>query len=403
MPKYRFEARQADSRVRGTIEAPSRVGAYHKLCVRYPRVISLENTSWLWRLHRPGVTRTDLALWVRQLATLLSAGVGMRRSLELGAFGESVPLGKILYQVNEDVTGGMPLSAALSKHPRVFDYQEVTLIRAGEISGKLPAVLARMADDMERRLKLEQRLLAAMVYPLAVLIFASFLFWGFLTFVVPAMAAVFAGFKLELPLLTRVLVFLSNAVRSPWISGTFLVLLALTALTARRWVLRMSERLRPTLFKLSRRLPWIGPVLDRLESSRLLQAFGSLLDAGIRLNQILLVLQQLVSDPRRYAALETVRAGVMEGKSLALVCAQTRLFAPAVTHMLMAGEEAGELAQMMKRSAAMQEMEIEHGTRTLAAMAEPFTLLVLGGVAALAVLAAFLPLVQLMQAFISEL
>lgn len=379
------------------MDAVNLSAAYHFLNDLYPKVISVKRRG---PKHRrvPSLKRQQMGLWLRQFATLLGAGVGLPRSLELGAYDENPRLRQILERVKKDVQEGKSVHVAFSRHPDMFTYSELRLIRAGEESGRLPQVLERMSVEVERELKWRKQVSGAMTYPIFVLTLGVILGWIFLIFVLPALAMVFENLDVELPLITRLLLAVTVYCRWEYALGA-LAVVGLVAFLLRRFWNRHLERLEAFMYRTVESLPFIGRVLSRIEQVRLLTAFSTMLDSGVTLDQILRTIRNIPKNPRRQKAMLTIQEQVLIGRGVAEMCQETQLFEPTVTHLLLTGEEAGELDQMARRACNTLDLELERSVDDMLAVSEPVLMGLLGVMAFFFVAAAFLPLVEILSSF----
>ncbi len=399
MPSFEFRARNKDGElVEDSIEAINLSAAYHYLNDLYPVIISVKDPGAGKRHRLPSLKREEMGIWLRQFATLLSAGVGLPRSLELGIYDENPRLSHILRQVQVDVRKGRSIYQAFSRHPDLFNYTELRMIRAGEESGRLPQVLDRMSHEVERELKWRGQIKNAFTYPIFVLSLGLFLSWVFLIWVLPALAAVFENLDVELPLITRILLNLTVYLRWEYVVGA-LAVVGLLALIGRKLWRQYMERLEIRFYQFIEWTPFLGQVFSRVEQVRLLTAFSTMLDSGVTLDQILHTIGNIPKNPQRRRAFQEVKKEVLSGKGVAEMCYQTKLFEPTVTHLLMAGEEAGELDQMARRAGATLDLELERSVNDLLAISEPVMMGLLGIMALFFVVAAFMPLVEILSSF----
>lgn len=398
MPSFDFKARNRDGElIEDTIEAVNLSSAYHFLNDLYPKVISVKQRGGKHR-RLPSLKREKMGIWLRQFSTLLSAGVGLPRTLELGVYDESPRLRQILEQVKRDVQQGKSLQLAFSRHPDLFTYTELRMIRAGEESGRLPQVLERMSQEVEREIKWRKQLSSSLSYPAFVLLMGAVLGWIFLVWVLPALAAVFESLEVELPLITRLLLAFTVYCRWEYVVGVLAVVVLIAFLVRRAWN-RHMERLEAFLYRSMERIPFVGKVYSRIEQGRLLTAFSTMLDSGVTLDQILRTIRNLPKNPRRRAALMKIHEQVLLGRGVAEMCQETKLFEPTVTHLLLTGEEAGELDQMARRACGTLDLDLERSVDDMLAVSEPLLMGMLGVVAFFFVVAAFMPLVEVLSSF----
>ncbi len=391
--------------ISGSLNASDRVAAYQKLSSHYDEVISLAPVSLVERVRGEisgKVRKSDLAVWLRQFSIMLSSGVGISRSLELGRNGPNPALNNVLSRVHQDIRQGMPLSKSLEQFSELFDRKILCIIKAGEVSGKLPALLNRLADDLERSLNWENKLKSALFYPAFIVLCGSALFVGFAWGIAPVMSTVFSHIGVELPFYTKLLFGFSDLLRTRAFMWSVAGLGAVTLLASSR-ILRMIERrVIPVVYDLIKWIPLLGPIMEGLESAGLLRAFSSLLNAGVPLLRALKVLRNSFRSKTKRDRLNLIYEGIEGGRSLGEMLDQYHIFPRMVVYMLSAAEEAGELPRMMEQAAYLLEIDVEYRVRSLLAMIEPISMLVLGLVTGGVVISAFMPLIQVLGAFLEQ-
>jgi general secretion pathway protein F len=400
MRDFEFRARSGDGElVSDVLRANSEAQARRILQSDYAVVISLKALSD--SRVQVKVPRKEVSFWLRQLATLLNAGVTIMQSLELSASHDSESLREAMTLVRYDVAQGIALSTALARNTNLLGATELALIRAGEESGKLALILLRLSDDVEKQQHWKNRLYSAATYPVFVLFFGAALFWLFVSWVIPAMSAVLEQLGVDLPWLTRLTIGVSDSLSNKIHVSLVAIFLATSFIAAKLAWRRHLSVLKPLLFRLLEAIPYVGSVFSRLEQARLLISFSAMLDSGLHINETVLLLRQVPKHPDRRHALNTVYEEVMCGTSTSKALETARLFEPVVTHVLVAGEEVGELALMARHSARILEMELEQDIETLIVVVEPLLMALIGGVALFFVVAAFLPLVQVLGSFVN--
>lgn len=392
MRSYRYAVRTKEGRtVLGKLKAPSQHLAYAEVSERFGTVLHLEPDAWQLPFLKPTISLLDLSLWLRQLATMLDAGLTMRHSLEITAHSENARLNEVVAHVGHDLQTGHTLSAALSRHPQVFAPEVVASVWAGEESGRLTLVLGRIAEEYERAARLRSLLMAQLTYPACVLSIACILLVGFFVGIMPALAAVFQNLGVTLPWLTRMFIGLSKVMTDPYLAGAALLLLGVAGLALRR--------ARGLLQRVVLRVPVLGDLLRKLSEIRMLTMLALMLQSGLHLSRALAAMPRLAVDPRAQAAWGKVQQGVMEGRPLPREIAAAGLFSNTIRALLTCGDEGGELVKLMQWSADLLDQELNFELQRLVALIEPLTVAGLGFVAGVAVLAAFLPLMELIQAF----
>jgi len=406
MPIYAYTGLTAQGRaVTGVIDADSPKGA--RLLLRrtgiFPTAISEERATPTASPVSPesGVTRLfervparELALFTRQLATLTKAGLPLIEGLNtLIEQMEHAALHRVLAHVRQQVREGRALADALQVHPRVFSSIYVNMVRAGEESGTLDTVLARLADYSEDQARLLRTVQSALTYPLLMVVVASAILLFLLAYVVPQVTRIFSETGQKLPVATRLLIGLSSTLADYWwlflvigASGMLIGARLLRTATGREWYDRSLLR-----------LPWVGRLLQRLSVARVARTLGTLLASGVPLLSALGIVSHLVSNTLLRRALEEARASVQEGESLATPLKRCGLFPAMFIQMIIVGERSGELEELLSRAAEAYDEEVATALARLTSLLEPLTILVMGGVVLFIVLAILLPIFELNQ------
>ncbi len=406
MPIYAYTGLTARGRtVTGVIDADSPKGA--RLSLRrtgiFPTAISEERatqtaspvgtTSGLTRRFER-VPARELALLTRQLATLTRAGLPLVECLgTLIEQMEHAPLKRVLSHVRQQVREGRSLADALQAHPRVFSSIYINMVHAGEESGTLETVLARLADYSEAQARLLRTVQSALTYPLLMVLVASAILVFLLAYVVPQVTRIFSETGQKLPLVTRLLIGLSSFLADYW---WMLLIIGAAGMLGGARLLRTSKG-REWYDRLLLRLPWVGRLLQRLSVARVARTLSTLLASGVPLLSALGIVTHLVSNTLLRQALEEARASVQEGESLAAPLKRSGLFPALLIQMITVGERSGELEGLLTRAAEAYDEEVATSLARLTSLLEPLTILVMGGVVLFIVLAILLPIFELNQ------
>jgi len=350
------------------------------------------------------LSQTELAVVTRQLASLLGAQLPVADALSVMVEqSEKQQIRELMAAIRTDVLGGSSLSNALTRHPRQFPDIYRALIAAGEESGKLGSVLGSLADYVEERARLQQKIVLAFVYPVIVTIVALAVVIGLLTYVVPQVVQVFANTKQALPWLTRALIALSDFVRAyGWI---VLVLGAIAAFVVRR--LLKIETVRLAWHQRLLRLPVVGVLSRTLNTERFASTLAILAGSGVPMLRALQAAGETVSNlAMRTRVLEATQR-VREGFSLARALraggdeertpGRARLFPPVLIHLIASGEATGKLPEMLGRAADIHGREAERRAMFFTSLLEPILILAMGVVVMLIVLAVLLPIIEINQ------
>jgi general secretion pathway protein F len=346
-----------------------------------------------WRLRR-GIGGAELALLTRQFATLVRAGLTIEECLNaLIEQSESAQARSVLAGVRSRVLEGQSLARGMAAFPESFPDIYHNMVDAGEQSGKLEEVLERLAEYTENRQALTQKVLLAFIYPALLTLVAIAVVAFLLVYVVPQVTRVFENSGQTLPLITRILIAVSDFARAVGI--WWLVGLVAAAVGARTALQRPEVRLRwhRTLL----RLPLIGRLTRGINAARLTSTLGILTASGIPLLSAMQSAVRVVTNLPMRAAVEDALRQVREGGSLARALDRAKLFPPLVIHLIGSGEASGRLDVMLARAAEAQTRELENWVRALTALLEPVLILAMGAIVLFIVMAILLPIFEMNQ------
>lgn len=404
MPAYAFEALDAEGTTRkGVIEADTaraargllRNRALVPLDVR--PVASGESEGGVARralFQRKVFSATELAIWTRQLAGLVSSGLTLERALTaLAEEAENEQQHHLVAALRAEVNAGSPFGKALARFPREFSEIYVAVVGAGEQSGHLGAVLERLADDLEERQALNAKLLAATLYPAIVTVAAIAIVLLLMTYVVPQVANVFTGTKRALPLLTTMMLALSAFVRT-W--GLLLVGALVLAGFGVQVALRQPA-LRERYDAAWLRLPLVGRLARGYNAARFAGTLAMLAGAGVPILKALQAAAETLGNRAMRADALDALVLVREGAPLATALAQKKRFPGLLGMFARLGEQTGQLPAMLQRAANQLSTEVQRRALQLATLLEPLLIVGMGLVVLLIVLAVLLPIIQLNQ------
>lgn len=406
MPAYAFEALDAQGTThKGLIDADTAKAARGMLRGRglvplavEPAVVTgadgggrgLHMTLWGGRVF----SATTLAVWTRQLAGLVSSGLPLERALSaLAEEAEKDEQRRLVASLRAEVNAGAPFATALAQHPREFSPIYTGVIAAGEQSGQLGTVLERLADDLETREALKNKLIGASLYPAIVTVVAIVIVVFLVSYVVPQVAGVFAGSKRALPFLTVVMLAISGFVRSHgWLMLGLVVATAVGLALARR-----NDALRLRMDAAWLRLPLVGRLARGYNAARFTGTLAMLAAAGVPILRALQTAAETLSNrAMREDALDALVL-VREGAPLASAMASKKRFPPLVAMFARLGEQTGQLPLMLQRAATQLGAEVQRRAMHLATLLEPLLIVVMGAVVMLIVLAVLMPIIQLNQ------
>ncbi|RYF31146.1 MAG: type II secretion system protein GspF [Comamonadaceae bacterium] len=407
MPAYSFEAIDAQGNARkGVLEADTARSARGLL--RAQALIPLSVTSvgsggvdspaaGGWR-RALGIGRvfnaTGLAVWTRQLAGLVSSGLPLERALTaLTDEAESEAQRNLVASLRAEVNAGSPFGRALSQHPQEFSPIYTAVIGAGEQTGNLGMVLESLADDLEQRMALQQKLVGAALYPAIVTLVAIAIVIFLVSYVVPQVANVFAGTKRALPVLTVAMLAISAFVRNHGL--LMLVAVILIAVSARVALATATFRLKFDAAWL--KLPLIGKLARQYNAARFASTLAMLATAGVPILRALQAASETLSNQAMRADALDALVLVREGAPLASALAQKKRFPGLVSMFARLGEQTGTLPLMLQRAAQQLGAEVQRRAMHLATILEPLLIVAMGGVVMLIVLAVLMPIIQLNQ------
>lgn len=403
MPAFRYEAVDAGGATRkGVVNADSPRAARADLRTQGLTPLSVEaiaaqvDAAGVARARSFGerLTQVELALFTRQLASLLEAGLPLEQAFTaLLEQAERAYVRDLIASIRAEVIGGAAFSTALAHHPRDFAEIYRALVSSGEQIGQLARVLSRLADYIERRNSLVQKVRLAFTYPAIVTVVAFAIVIFLLTYVVPQIVSVFANTKQQLPFLTVVMLAISDFVRA---YGLIVAVVAGLGFWLWRRALRQPE--------LKRRWhTWLldAPVYGKFERSLNTARFASTLaittGSGVPILRALDTSRDTLSNVAMRELVEQATASVREGASLARALSAQKHFPPMLVHMIRAGEITGELPAMLERAANSQQADLERRTLTIAGLLEPVLILAMGLVVLLIVLAVLMPIIEINQ------
>jgi general secretion pathway protein F len=406
MPAYTFEALDAQGATqKGLIDADTARSARSMLRARalVPLLVEpatgggtnvkasgLNVTLWGGRVF----SATTLAVWTRQMAGLVAAGLPLERALSaLTEEAEDDKQRNLMASLRSEVNAGSPFAQALAQHPREFSSIFTSVIAAGEQSGQLGTVLERLADDLEAREALKNKLVAASLYPAIVTLVAIVIVVFLVSYVVPQVASVFAGSKRALPLLTVMMLGLSAFVRSyGWLMLGALVLGSGALVMARR-----NEPLRLRMDAAWLRLPLVGRLARGFNAARFAATLAMLAGAGVPILRALQTAAETLNNQAMRADALDALVLVREGAPLASALASKKRFPPLVSMFARLGEQTGQLPAMLDRAAEQLGAEVQRRAMHMATILEPLLIVGMGLVVMLIVLAVLMPIIQLNQ------
>ena len=401
MPTFTYRARdEAGKTVKGTLEAPSReevAARLHQMGYLVTRVE--KGLSSKFDLESLGdwfqtVSFEDIVMFNFQLANMIGSGLPLLLSLKiLKTQTERPTFKRIIEKISREVEGGMSFSEALTLHPRIFSKLFINMVRAGEATGHLDAVLTRYALYAEYQEDLRQKIKGALFYP-AILVAAGVgVILFVVSFVVPQFAAIFAKAKVPLPLPTRILSAVGFGLKHDW----FLLLLAASALGAAFTGIRRTEAGRRATDRLFLRVPVIGTLLRKVAISRFARTLATLVESGVPMLESLEIVEEVVGNRVLGQAIQKARMSVEGGEKLAEPLKVSGEFPLDAAQMISVGEETGDLSGMLNKISDFYDRSVGYSVKKLTTLIEPVCLVVMGSIVALIMASMLLPIFDMVK------
>ncbi|MFA7270171.1 MAG: type II secretion system F family protein [Sterolibacterium sp.] len=347
------------------------------------------------QLFKQKVQHIDVLMFSRQIYTLLKAGVPIMRALAgLQESSINPAMKDVIQEVRESLDSGRELSVSLARHPKIFSAFYLSMVRVGEMTGRLEEIFIRLFEHMEFEAFMKQQVKSALRYPsfvIAAMVAAMFIVN---IFVIPAFAKVFAGFNTELPLMTRVLLGFSNFMVNWWHVQIGAMVAAFFAF--RSWTGTTAGKLKWDEIKLG--FPIAGKIIRKATLARFARSFALATRSGVPIIQALTTVAMTVDNDFIARKVEAMREGVERGESILQVATRAGVFTPVVLQMIAVGEESGAVDEMMEEIATMYQNEVEYELKTLAQQIEPILIVMLGAMVLVLALGIFLPIWDLGKA-----
>jgi len=389
----------AGSAAKGEVEAASKQAVADQLKSRGLIVVDIaakhrskELDVTLFERVKPA----DLTVLTRQLSTMVASGMTLLRALYvLEEQTDSKPLREAVVGVRKDVEAGLLFSAALARHPKVFNPLYVAMVASGETGGRLDEALIRVADQLEKDDALRRQVKSAMIYPTVIFSFAAIVLIAMVAFLVPVFQRTFEQFGSNLPSITKVTVALSNVITGQWyllIAGVAIVVIAF-----RQW--KKSEWGRPQWDTIRLKFPFkIGPVVQRIALARWSRTLSSLIAAGVPILQAIEITGKTAGNAVVERAMGEVTASVKAGGTIAAPLRDAPVFPAMVCQMVGVGEETGALDTMLGKIADFYEDEVDAAIKGLTSLLEPLMIIIVGGIVGFIVISMYMPLFKVYDA-----
>lgn len=340
------------------------------------------------------VKSQDVAVFTRQLATMINAGLPLVRSLNvLREQLQSGPLRDIIVSLSDEITTGGSLSEALSKYPKVFSPLYVNMIRAGESGGVLEVILERLANFIEKNLELIRKIKSALTYPVLVVIFAGGVLIFLTVYLIPQFMGIFETMEIgKMPAITSFVLNFSQLFQHKWYIG----LGVLTILYFGYKAAVKVKKSRLFIDRMKLHLPIAGELMRKIEVTRFARTLGTLISSGVPILQALRTTKGIVKNEVIAEAISQVHNSIREGESIAGPLKTSGVFPPMVVNMIDVGEETGSLDSMFMKVADIYDSEVDTTINALTSIIEPILIITMGFIVGFIVIAMFLPLIKLM-------
>jgi type IV pilus assembly protein PilC len=396
---YSYSAINADGlELTGELHAPDLSGAREQLRIRGLLASKLEELPSAGddgaRNFFKKVKPKTLQIFSRQFATMIEAGLNVVQALViLEEQSEDKYFALVVRELRADVEGGMLLSEAMKRHPKIFERLFVSMVEAGEAAGILDEVLDRVAVHIEKATQIRRRVKGAMLYPIMVMSFATLVLTGLLLFLVPVFVHIFTQLGGDLPTLTQYVVNVSDVLKHKW----YIVFPGVGGLIFGFFKWKKTEAGRKQWDRFKLRVPKIGPVVLKVTMARFSRTLSTLVSAGVDIIQALEITGQTSGNWRVESALADVRAKVHEGVPIAQPLVENAIFPPMVSQMVKIGEETGELEKMLGKIADFYEDEVDAAIQSLTSIIEPLMMILVGAMVGVIVIAMYLPMFRMLS------
>jgi type IV pilus assembly protein PilC len=395
MPNYNWKGRTRGGRIQeGVLVADSKDAAIAALRKQQIIVTAVTEKGKEFALPtlRGRITPKEIAVFTRQFSVMIDAGLPLVQCLEiLGNQQENKTFRQILLQVRQDVESGSSLADSLRKHPKAFDDLYCNMVAAGEAGGILDTILQRLAQYIEKVVKLRAAVRSALVYPTAVIAIAVLVVWIILWKVIPTFATLFEGLGASLPLPTRITIALSNFIGAWW--WLVFASIGVTLFLLHRY--HKTHKGRRHIDGVMLRIPVLGMVLKKIAVARFCRTLSTLVSSGVPILEGLEITARTSGNAIVEDAIMATRRSVEEGKTIAEPLRGTDVFPDMVVQMVAVGEQTGALETMLTKIADFYEDEVDEATANLLALLEPVMIFFLGVVIGGIVISMYLPMFDL--------
>lgn len=400
MAKFKYEARNKEGAVlKGITEAKTKQDAINSLVSKGLIVVEINegegfNFQKLNEINIGGVPMKDKTIFMRQLSTMISAGLPLTQALDiLEKQTENPRFQKVVASVKADVSGGVSLSKAFQKYDDSFDAITISLLQAGEESGHLEEILQRVATEMEERKKLGEKIRSAFTYPIIISVVVVAVVILLVTVLVPAMEEIYNEFDSDLPWVTQLLVDISNAATTYW--WAFLLGFGLLAVAVKMYL--DTEDGKKNFNKILLKIPIFGLLTTKIQVTQFSRVLALLLKSGLSIIDSLELTANSLGNLEFRDAVLAAKKDVESGVPLAAPLARSEVFPLMISQMVAVGEESGEIDMVLDKMAEYYNSEVEVMTTNLTTLLEPIILIVMGVVIGFVAFAVYMPMFSLVE------
>ncbi len=387
--QFAYKAKDPSGKMaEGSVEAADEKAAIARLRAQKLSVVEIKAGAGP-RKKKGKITSHDIVIFSRQLSTLVNAGVPIVQGLSiLGEQAESPAFGAVIGAIRTDIEAGLSIADAMKKHPLVFSELYVAMVRAGEVGGILDTILERLSGFLESSEALKGKVKSALMYPTVVFSVAGLITIFLIMFVIPIFKDIFGSFGAELPILTRMIIMLSDFLRH-------YMLYALPFFVLGGWLIKKwlkTEKGQRKIDEVSLKLPIVGILLKKVAIARFSRTLGTLIKSGVPILQGLETVAKTAGNKIIEEAINSSRDSIKEGGRISDPLRKANIFPPMVIQMISVGEETGGLDNMLNKIADFYDTEVDTAVKGLTSMIEPLIMVVLGVVIGTIVIAMFMPM-----------
>ncbi|MFL6712519.1 MAG: type II secretion system F family protein, partial [Sulfurifustis sp.] len=352
-----------------------------------------KRSSGLFRARKKKITPKDIAVFTRQLATMITAGIPVAQAFDIVGKGHENPsMQTLIIGIKNDIESGTNMTVALSKHPLYFDSLYCNLVQAGEQAGILDTILDKVATYKEKIEAIKGKIKSALFYPTAVIVVAFIITAVLLVFVIPQFESLFQGFGADLPALTKMVISLSRTFTKYWYAIIFGIVGTVMFIG---YSYKRSTKMQHTFDRLLLRAPVVGDIVRKATIARFCRTLGTMFAAGVPLVEALDAVGGAAGNRVYYEGTMAIKSDVSTGMQLQAAMNSTGLFPNMVIQMVAIGEESGELDAMLNKVSDFYEREVDDAVEALSSLLEPLIMAFLGIIVGGLVIAMYLPIFKL--------